>query len=366
VNESILNPRRSPRLPARCRVTVAHGGAGWVAETEDVGPRGCQIVSPRPLEVGGAARLIIESDRVVAPLTVTGRVAWSTGIGRQRAGVAFAERPGGVDPTVWFKKLLVSQPALEAGLRRVPDRLPAETRLFLRPPPQHIFDFSPDETALIRMLGDGLTVRDVVHAGPLGEARAARAIFALLERRILTLSLGEAAPGWRWKAVLAEMDARPVAQVIGLPPRARDTAAPRPWVPPRLESVVAAVGSAGAHGANPRAVPAAVASHAAHAAPPAAPGGAAPPPDGAVPGRGHPPAAPGATPLDGRAGAAPTPPRRPPEAQACLERAAAAVSSGEISGAIALLRRALALSPRDPEVAALLSQLAFRDRTPPH
>jgi hypothetical protein len=366
VNESILNPRRSPRLPARCRVTVAHGGAGWVAETEDVGPRGCQLVSPRPLEVGGAARLIIESDRVVAPLTVLGRVAWSTGIGRQRAGVAFAERQSGVDPTGWFKKLLVSQPALEAGLRRVPDRLPLETRLFLRPPPQHIFDFTPDETALIRMLGDGVTVRDVVQGGPLGEARAARAVFALLERRILTLSLGEAAPAWRWKAVLAEMEARPVAQVIGLPPRARDAATPRPWVPPRLESVVAAVGPAGASGANPRAAPAAAATYAAHAARPPATGGAVPPPGGGGPGQGPPSAGPGRAPDDGRAGAAPAPPRRPAEAQTCFERAVAAVSSGEVSAAIALLRRALALSPRDPEVAALLTQLAFRDRTPPH
>jgi Flp pilus assembly protein TadD len=41
------------------------------------------------------------------------------------------------------------------------------------------------------------------------------------------------------------------------------------------------------------------------------------------------------------------------------------VSSGQISGAIALLRRALGLSPRDPEISALLTQLAFRDRSPP-
>jgi hypothetical protein len=38
------------------------------------------------------------------------------------------------------------------------------------------------------------------------------------------------------------------------------------------------------------------------------------------------------------------------------------VSMGEISTAIGLLRRGLQLSPRDPEISALLGQLAFRDR----
>jgi hypothetical protein len=362
VNQTILNPRRSPRLPARCRVTIAHGGAGWVAETEDVGPRGCQLVSSRPLEIGGAARLIIESDRVMTPLTVLGRIAWSTGVGRQRAGVAFAERQASVDPAGWFKKLLVAQPALEAGLRRVPDHLPVDTRLFLRPPPQHILDFTQDEASLIKMLGDGTTVRDLVQRGPLGEAQAARAVFALLERRVLTLSLGEAAPAWRWKAVLAEMEARPVAQVIGLPPRARDTGTPRPWIPPRLEALVAAVGPAGASGANPRAAPAAVATYAAHASPGPSPQAQ---PAGPSAGARAPAAERGVAPADGRSGAPSSSVRRPAEAQLCFDRAVAAVSSGQISAAIALLRRALALSPRDPEVAALLSQLAFRDRTPP-
>jgi hypothetical protein len=347
VNDPILNPRRSPRLPAHCRVTVAHGGAGWVAETEDVGPRGCMLISPRPLEVGAAARLIIESERVASPLSVLGRVAWSNGNGRHHAGVAFAERQAGVDPAGWFRKLLVTQPGLEAGLRRVPDHLPVETRLFLRPPPHFIFDFAPDELAVLKMLGDGTTVRQLVADGPLGEARLSRVVFALLERRILTLSLGEAAPAWRWKAVLADIDARGGATVTHLPPRAREIPTPRIWVPPRLETLVAAAGPAGASGANPRAAPAAAAAYAAQGAtrasappPPAAPAPAAPP-----------------APASSRP--------RSAEAQACFDRAVGAVSSGEISGAIALLRRALALSPRDPEISALLTQLAFRDRSPP-
>jgi hypothetical protein len=53
---------------------------------------------------------------------------------------------------------------------------------------------------------------------------------------------------------------------------------------------------------------------------------------------------------------------RSPEAQECFDLAVSAVSMGEISTAIGLLRRGLQLSPRDPEISALLGQLAFRDR----
>ncbi len=53
---------------------------------------------------------------------------------------------------------------------------------------------------------------------------------------------------------------------------------------------------------------------------------------------------------------------RTPEAQECFDLAVSAVSMGEISTAIGLLRRGLQLSPRDPEISALLGQLAFRDR----
>jgi len=332
VHDFVLNPRRSPRLPARCRVTVAHGGAGWVAETEDVGPRGCQIVSQRPLEAGGVARLIIESARVATPLSVVGRIAWTAGEGRHRAGVAYAERQSGVDPASWFKKLLVTQPAMEGVIRRVPERLTCDTKLFLRPPPQHIFDFSPDEVRVLKLLGDGTSVGSLLARGPLAEPEAARVIFALLERRVLTLSLGEAAPAWRWKAAIAELEMQ--GTVTRLPQRARDVQTPRPWIPPKVDSVLRTAAARPA----PAAAAAAYASQSAAQAPAPRPAEAAPP-------------------ALARA--------RPAEAQECFDRAVSAVSSGEISGAIALLRRALALSPRDPEVAALLGQLAFRDRGSP-
>ena len=319
----VQNPRKFPRIQAKFRVVVSHGGAGWSAETFDVSATGCQIITPRPMQVGTVAKLVIEVPQLPQPLSVFGTVAWVADQGRIRVGIVFAERQPDGDPAAWFKKLLASQPGIERSMRRFPERLPMDTKLFLRPPPQFIFDFGPDEVALLRALGDGITIADLVRTGRFSAAQVARMVFALLEQRVITLSLGEAAPAWKWKAALADFESQGGE---------RQPPPPRPPPPP-------VTGPAPAPVARP--APAPLAS----APPPAAPVPEAPPP--APP----PPEAP------------PSPPVvRSPEAQECFDLAVSAVSMGEISTAIGLLRRALQLSPRDPEISALLGQLAFRDR----
>lgn len=321
VGAFVQNPRKFPRIRAKYRVVVSHGGAGWSAETFDVSATGCQIVTPRPMKVGEVAKLVIEAPPAPPPLSVFGTVAWVADQGRIRAGIVFAARQPDGDPAAWFKRLLVAQPGIEGTMRKLPERLPMETKLFLRPPPQFIFDFGPDEVVLLKALGDGTTVANLIRKGPLSAAQVARAVFALLEQRVITLSLGEAAPAWKWKAALADFEAQGGERKPPSPPAARPPAAvtraepaPDPYLPPRPGPV---------------------------ASPPTAP----------------PPAAAAAPP------AAPRPPMvRTPEAQECFDLAVSAVSMGEISTAIGLLRRGLQLSPRDPEISALLGQLAFRDR----
>ena len=315
VGAFVQNPRKFPRVQARYRVVVSHAGAGWSAETYDISATGCRIVTPRLLQIGSATKLVIEVPNLPPPLSVFGSVAWVADQGRIRAGIVFAERQPDGDPSAWFKKLLASQPGIEGSMRKLPERLPMETKLFLRPPPQFIFDFGPDEVGLLRALGDGTTIANLVRAGPFTATQVARMVFALLEQKVITLSLGEAAPAWKWKAALADFESQ------GGERQPASAPAPRPAPPPPPARAAAA----------PVAAPAPVAP--APAAAPAAP--AAPP---------RPPVV------------------RTPEAQECLNLAVSAVSMGEISTAIGLLRRGLQLSPRDPEISALLGQLAFRDR----
>lgn len=332
VGAFIQNPRQFPRILAKYRVVVSHGGAGWSAETFDISATGCQIISPRPMQKGEVAKLVIEAPQISQPLSVFGSVAWTAAAGRFRAGVTFAERQPDGDPAAWFKRLLANQPGIEGTMRRLPERLPHDTKLFLRPPPQFIFDFGPDEVALLKLLGDGTTIGKVLRDGPFSPAQAARVIYALLEQRVITLSLGEAAPAWRWKAALADFESQ-VGERQPPPP------------PPPREAMPLSVPPASFGRAKPIGPAAPAPSPAAEPEVPAVPPEAAAPPQTAAP---------------------PAPARtvtmRGPEAQECFDLAVSAVSMGEISTAIGLLRRGLQLSPRDPEISALLGKLAFRDR----
>lgn len=316
VGAFVQNPRKFQRVRARYRVVVSHAGAGWSAETFDLSATGCQIVTPRPMQVGEVARLVIEAPQLPDPLSVFGSVAWVASQGRIRVGIVFADRQPDGDPAAWFKRLLAQQPGIEGTVRKVPERLPVETKLFLRPPPQFIFDFGPDEVTLLKALGDGTTIANLTRTCPFSASQVARMVFALLEQRVITLSLGEAAPAWKWKAALADFETPRVERQPAQAPAPR----PPPPVPPAPPPAITPP--------RPAAAPSAAAE-----SPPAAP----PPP--------------------------PRPPVvRSPEAQECFDLAVSAVSMGEISTAIGLLRRGLQLSPRDPEISALLGQLAFRDR----
>jgi uncharacterized protein HemY len=55
---------------------------------------------------------------------------------------------------------------------------------------------------------------------------------------------------------------------------------------------------------------------------------------------------------------------RSPEAQKAFDEALRELQAGSTNRAIALLRRALALAPGDPDIAATLGKLAFKDRMP--
>lgn len=329
VGAFIQNPRQFPRIQAKYRVVVSHAGAGWSAETFDLSATGCQLVSPRPMRKGEVAKLVIEAPQLSLPLSVFGSVAWTVESGRIRVGVAFADRQPDGDPSAWFKRLVANQPGIEGTMRRVPEKLPVDTKLFLRPPPQFIFDFGPDEVTLLKLLGDGTTIGNLLRKGPFSPAQAARLVFALLEQRVITLSLGEAAPAWRWKAALADFESQAGERKLPTPPPV--AAAPRTYAPmqPSAGERAVSIGRL-----EPEPGPADV------------------------------PAAPAPPPASSPAPAPPTPTvtARGPEAQECFDLAVQAVSMGEISTAIGLLRRGLQLSPRDPEISALLGKLAFRDR----
>jgi len=89
--EFIVNPRRSPRAPVRCRAQVITGQGNIEAETEDVGMRGCQVISPKLVRRSEPVRLVVSHPRLREPLEVAGRVAWASPQEPWRLGIAFDE-----------------------------------------------------------------------------------------------------------------------------------------------------------------------------------------------------------------------------------------------------------------------------------
>jgi hypothetical protein len=198
--DDVLNPRRAPRVPARLRVEVRHRFAAWHAETEDVGPRGCQLVTPRLVEPGRTVKLAIECPALGRTVRTSGKVVWWRPEPPSRLGIAFDEAS---TDRAWFAELVAADPRSAGALRRVADKLPGRMRLHLGTPPQTIVDFSADEVAVLRRIGTGVTVDALVRSFGKTAERPLGALFALLARRLLVLDARAAAPPEAWQDVLS-------------------------------------------------------------------------------------------------------------------------------------------------------------------
>jgi hypothetical protein len=333
VTEYLVNPRRAPRAPSRCRANVQIPGAAWPAETEDIGPHGCQLVVPNPVPRGLAIQVAVVSPLVTTPLQAAGKVAWVSSQPPWRLGVAFtdAARPAAGR---WFDALVAASPGL-GNLRRVPDRLPWDAMVFLGPPPKFMVDFTDDEIEVLRHVAGGITVaalRDRLRAT---WGASVRAFFGLMARQALTISRGAAAHPEAWKKLMAQYDASFVVE----------QAAPSParWEPPREPSARGenAAMRAVDLGRAPAATPAA-SFPAAEPPPPLPPlEPSSPPPSGA------------ASAGTGWRGAARA---RTREAQECLDLGRQELQAGRVSSALAHLRRGLTMAPGDAEIAAELGR----------
>lgn len=114
--------RRYPRLPARCRVRIRDRFGVWDAQTEDVGPRGCRLVTARPQSVGALVSLSVQAEGVSRALEVAGQIVWAQAERPARAGVSFAggpSLPDAISPGVWFESVRAVQQALEEAAAEI-------------------------------------------------------------------------------------------------------------------------------------------------------------------------------------------------------------------------------------------------------
>lgn len=380
VAEFLQNPRRSPRAPLRCRTAVVSAHGSFEATTEDIGGHGCQLVSPKLVRKGEPVQLVV-SHEAAQPLRIGGRVAWASDRAPWRLGIAYDESAL-AQSQAWFDGLLARVPGL-AAFRRIPERIPLDAVVYLATPPRFLVDFMADEVALLRALGSGISVAELRALLRDHWPQVQRALFSLLAHQHVTLSRGASVHPDAWRKILSEAEASLAVESLRNAPL--PDVAPPPPPPPTAPAVPAqaapplpAWGSA----VPPAVSPPWLASAASPAIPvPPEPARDAPAdwlvtaaemaPTG-WPAHGAPAVAPPAprgvergidggvswsTPPPLTGGAERRSPSRPAEAQGCYDRALAELEAGRRGSAMALLRRALALAPGDPEIAGALARM---------
>jgi hypothetical protein len=202
----VVDARRAPRIPIRLLVAVRHRHAAWGTETEDLGPRGCQLISDHPLPRGSEVALAVSCPPLGRAIAATGRVTWCRPDAPARIGIAFDVPVRRGD---WFDALLAADPRAALAAARAPRRLRPETRLYLGEPPAKVLDFSDDERALLGAIcGGASTAGEVADRLAPRFHRARGVLFSLLVRRLVRLTPGHPGVEARWRAILASL-ARP-------------------------------------------------------------------------------------------------------------------------------------------------------------
>lgn len=201
MTEFIVNARHSPRAVVRCQARAPLlGGGFWSSDTEDIGPRGCQLVAPARFTPGEGIELEISSERVADPLWIGGRIAWAADEPPWRVGIAFSDQDQDAAAR-WFDRLVAAFPGLDGSLL-APRKVAADATVYLGRAPRLRPSLVPPELVVLRAIGAGVSAADL--RARLGEdwGIGQGAFFSLIGRRYLTLTAAEAAPPDAWASYL--------------------------------------------------------------------------------------------------------------------------------------------------------------------
>lgn len=201
MSEFIVNARHTPRALVRCQARAPLlGGGFWSSDTEDIGPRGCQLVAPARFTPGEGIELELTSERVLDPLWVGGRIAWAADEPPWRVGIAFSDQDQDAAAR-WFDRLVAAFPGLDGSLL-APKRIAADADIYLGRAPRLLPPLIPQEVAVLRAVGTGIKATELRAKLGADWENSKGALFALIGRRFLTLTASEAAGPDAWASYL--------------------------------------------------------------------------------------------------------------------------------------------------------------------
>ena len=181
----VYNPRRAPRALIRCDAQVVRASGGtFSGPTVDLGPSGCQVVTPVPLPPGERLVITLRDPDVAGAATLRGRVVWTAGEAPFRSGVHFDAESGDASALLYCKLAAAHPDFVEVD--EVPDRLPLTARVV---PWRREEDAAvlPREEEVLLAIGEGARIDELQERlGDRWEA-AVNPLFALLARRLLVV-----------------------------------------------------------------------------------------------------------------------------------------------------------------------------------
>ncbi len=201
---NLRDPRRAARIPARCPVLVRHRFfVRFKADSEDIGPNGCRLLTPRLVEEGTRVRLFIRIPRLGRTVEGLATVVWANEAEHSRLGLRF--QPGRWERK-WFDALLTADPILAKVVQRRPSVLPWRAELYLGTPRPRVSDFTREELAVLRRMKPAITVLELVASLGKASDRLVGALFSLVSHQQLVLDPAESQGPEAWRDVLVEAE----------------------------------------------------------------------------------------------------------------------------------------------------------------
>lgn len=185
MSEFVHNPRRAPRalLGRAGRVERASGGS-FEGPIVDLGPAGCQVVTPAPLPPGERIVLSLGDGQVPGVAILRGHVVWTANAAPFRSGIQF-DPACQDDAALLYGRLAAEHPEL-VDVDALPERIPYTARI-VPWPREADAGVLPGEEEVLIAVGPGSTLGELRERLGQRWPGSVSPLFALLSRRLLVL-----------------------------------------------------------------------------------------------------------------------------------------------------------------------------------
>jgi hypothetical protein len=185
MTDFVYNPRRAPRaLLGRSGRVQRASGVAFEGPIVDLGPTGCQVVTPAPLPPGERIVVSLADGAPAAAPTLRGHVVWTANAAPFRSGVQF-DPSCQDDASLLYGRLAAERPDL-VDVDALPERLPLSARVvpWAREADAAVL---PGEEEVLLAVGAGARLGEVRERLGARWDVAINPFFALLARRLLVI-----------------------------------------------------------------------------------------------------------------------------------------------------------------------------------